>query len=221
MRFAIRALFLGSCIAILLATAPPLAHADITNAVVYTGIPNAGNAGDPANMAATLPSANFTIGTLGIDFNSGPSPYTVQGFLNNPTFSSQVNGFTPSASADNIELVITGTIFLNSGANSFEVGHDDGVVLTMPGIGSGTFGNIVNQPGPTGLVTTPFTVNNTGAAGNFAFTLDYAECCGPPADLIFDVNNAPVGATPEPASFVLLGSGLLAAAGVVRRRLFV
>jgi hypothetical protein len=171
-------------------------------------------------MAGTLPSANFTIGALGIDFTSGPSPYTVAGFLNNPTFSNQVNGFNPAGSALNIELVISGDIFLNSGVNSFQVGHDDGVVLTMPGIGSGAFGNIVNQPGPTGFVTTPFTVTNPGAAGNFAFTLDYTECCGPPADLLFAVNSAPVGAaTPEPSSFVLFGSDLLAAAGMVRRRI--
>lgn len=219
MKFALRVLSLGTCMAVLLAAALP-AHADITSATVYTGVPDPGNAGDPANMTAALPSANFSIGALGIDFTSGPSPYTVQGFLNNPTFSNQVNGFNPASSADNIELVITGTIFLNAGSNSFQVGHDDGVVLTMPGIGAGTFGNIVNQPGPTGFVTTPFTVTNPGAAGNFAFTLDYTECCGPPADLLFVVNSAPVGvATPEPSSFVLFGSGLLAAAGIVRRRI--
>jgi hypothetical protein len=219
MKFALRALSLGSCIGVLLAAAP-LAHADITSATVFTGIPNSGNAGDSANMAGTLPSANFTIGPLGIDFTSGPNPYTVQGFLNNPTFSGQVNGFSPTTTADGIEVVITGTIFLNAGLNSFTVGHDDGAVLTMPGIGSGTFGNIVNLPGPTALVNTPFNVTNPGAAGNFAFTLDYAECCGAPADLIFAVNSAPVGATtPEPSSFVLFGSGLLAAAGMVRRRI--
>jgi hypothetical protein len=219
MKFALRALSLGSCIGVLLAAAP-LAHADITSATVFTGIPNSGNAGDSANMAGTLPSANFTIGASGIDFTSPPSAYTVQGFLNNPTFSNQVNGFNPAGTADNLELVITGTIFLNSGANSFQVGHDDGVVLTMPGIGSGTFGNIVDVPGPTSFVTTPFVVNNPGAAGNFAFTLDYSECCSAPADLLFAVNSAPVGAsTPEPTSFVLFGSGLLAAAGMVRRRI--
>jgi hypothetical protein len=221
MKLSLSALSLASCMAVSLAAAPP-AHADITSATVYTGIPNPGNAGDTANMAGTLPSANFSIGPLGIDFTSGPNPYTVQGFLNSPTFSNQVNGFNPASTADNIELVISGTIFLNAGANNFQVGHDDGVVLTMPGIGAGTFGNIVNQPGPTGFVTTPFSVNNPGAAGDFAFTLDYSECCGAPADLLFAVNNAPVGGggvTPEPSSFVLFGSGLLAAAGVVRRRI--
>ena len=222
MRLSLRALSLAACMAVLLAAVAPLAHADITSATVYTGIPDAGNAGDlAANTASTLPSATFSIGTLGIDFTSGPSPYTVQGFLNNPTFSNQVHGFNPASSADNIELVITGTIFLNAGSNSFQVGHDDGVVLTMPGIGTGTFGNIVDQPGGTSFVTTPFTVLNPGAAGNFAFTLDYTECCGPPADLLFAVNSAPVGAsTPEPSSFALFGTGLFAAAGMVRRRIF-
>jgi hypothetical protein len=218
-KLSLRALFSTSCMAVLLAAAP-LSHADITSATVYETIPNPGNAGSSANMAASLPNANFSIGALGIDFTSPPSAFTVQGFLNNPTFSNQVNGFNPAGTADSIELVITGTLFLNSGNNSFQVGHDDGVVLTMPGIGAGTFGNIVNQPGPTGFVTTPFNVLNPGAAGNFAFTLDYSECCSPPADLLFAVNSAPVGAaTPEPSSFVLFGSGLLAAAGIVRRRI--
>ena len=212
MRLSFRALSLAACMA---AAVAPLAHADITSAIVYTGIPDPNNAADLANQGAALASASFSIGALGIDFTSPPSAYTVAGFLNNPTFSNQVNGFNPNGSANNIEVVITGSLFLNAGNNSFVVGHDDGAVLNIAG-----FGNVVNAPGPTSFSNSPFTVN-AASAGMYNFTLEYTECCSAPADLLFVVNNAPIGAsTPEPSSFALFGTGLFAAAGLVRRRIF-
>lgn len=201
------------CLAAFLAVTGASAHADITSATVYQGIPDPGNAGDSANSASSLAHADFTIGGAGIDFRSPPSAYTTAGFLNNPTFSNQANGFDPNGTANNLELVITGSLYLNAGTNSLVVGHDDGVVLNIAG-----FGNVVNAPGPTAFSNSPFTVN-AGSAGMYDFTLHYAECCGGPSDLLFTVNNAPVGVTPEPSSFILLGSGLLGVAGIVRRRM--
>jgi PEP-CTERM motif-containing protein len=211
MKLALRALSVP-CLAVLFAAAP-LAHAASITATVYQNIPDPGNSGDVANQTADF--ATFTIGGSGINFDSDVTSYSnITAFLNNPTYTTESATFNPNAGVDNIEIIINGTLGLNTGANSFEVGHDDGVVLTVAG-----FGTVVNAPGPTSLVTTPFNVNNPGAANNFAFELEYAECCGAPADLIFDVNNVAVGATPEPSTFCLFGTGLLAAAGIVRRRM--
>ncbi len=173
--------------------------------IVYQGVPDAANAGDSLNMAAGLPNAQFTVGVGGINFQSPPSSYTTSAFLGNPTFINQLNGFAPNGTADNNEVVLTGQIYLDSGVNSFQIGHDDGVVLTI----GGGIGNVVNQPNATSFVLTSFNINNPGAAGLFDFTLDYAECCTAPADLEFAFNNQPVGQVPEPSSLALLGGGLL------------
>lgn len=209
-------LFLKCASAAVLALAVSAASAStITSATVYQNVPSPGNAGALANQGSGLPSANFTIGALGINFKTPPAAYTTAGFLNNPTFFNQVNGFNPNGTANNLELVITGTVTLNAGANSFVVGHDDGIVLTIAG-----FGTVVNAPGPTSFSTSPFTVN-AASAGDYAFTLEYSECCGQPADLLWSINAETVGgggAVPEPASLTLFGSGMVGLYGMARRR---
>ncbi len=161
--------------------------------------------------------ATFTPGAINYNPSDDPSVYTLGAFLNNPTFSNKsaafaTNGGNTSFSygTGNTQIDITGNLFLKSGNNSFVVGHDDGVVLDIAG-----FGTVVNAPGPTALDTTPFTVFNSGAAGYYAFTLDYVESSGPPAALVFTVNG---GGVPEPASWAIMLLGFGTVGAVMRRK---
>jgi hypothetical protein len=78
-----------------------------------------------------------------------------------------------------------------------------------------TIGLVVDAPGPTAFSNTPFTVN-APTAGNYNFELSFGECCGPPSELLWQVNGATVTSVPEPATLTLMGMGL---AGIVATRL--
>ena len=182
-------------------------------ATIYLDVPDPGNSADPANEGSGLASAQFA--PTAINFQTDNSDGTTIGdWLGNPTFSNEMNGFDPSHLTDNSELVITGQTYLNAGSNSFVVAHDDGVVLTFA---DPSIGTVVDQPGPTAEVFTPFDVT-AATAGFYDFTLYYTECCGGPADLVWQINGGPVGNNvPEPLTLSLFGAGL-AGLGAMRRR---
>jgi hypothetical protein len=158
--------------------------------------------GDPASLLYLgTPDATFASGA--INFDSRVTGYTPALFLNNPIFLNPSAGFNASASLNNTYFYFTGSTYLNAGANNFLVPHDDGLQLHVDGIGL-----VVDEPGPTAPVDTPFVINAL-SAGFYNFELSYGECCGAPAVLAFEVNGSPVGSTPEPATILLLGSALV------------
>lgn len=205
--------------AVVFALASAAVSAATVSGKVWINQPVAG-ANATIAQAATLGTADaeFTVGA--IDFyadGSSASPYTIAGFLQNPSFFNTSSAFTSAGgggqSLDNTYFLFTGSLYLNAGANNFVVPHDDGLQLDIDGIA----GFEVDAPGPTAPVNTPFTVTAPNA-GVYTFTMSYGEVFGAPATLRFIVNNQPVGGDlPEPGSLALVGLGLLGAAGVRRR----
>jgi hypothetical protein len=161
---------------------------------------NAAACNNCGNAASNPLQSNFTVGAGGINFQTtvnNSDNTTVSQFLNGAALS---NPAIANLDIDNSHITLTGTIGLLTGNNTFQIGHDDGVVLSVAVPG----GFLLSAPGPTSFVLTPFTITNPGAPGNFAFTLDYNECCSGPADLEFAFNNVPIGGVPEPSTWAMM-----------------
>ena len=183
------------------------ANAAINVSIYYNQQGAASNA--TIAQAAQLGVANATTTVNAINFNSNNSTISTIGtFLGNPA---GLNAATAAHILNNTYFLFTGQTFLNAGANSFVVPHDDGLELAIAGIGT-----VLSQPGPTAAVNSPFTVN-APSAGLYNFTLAYGETAGGPAVLRFNVNGSP-GGVPEPASWALLMTGFGMVGFAMRRR---
>ncbi len=175
-----------------------------------------GDTSDNADVnTATLssdPNAKFTVSA--INFNSSVTGYTPALFLGTSTFTSQLNGFSSSATLNNTHITFTGLIALTAGVNNFDVGHDDGLNITL----NGGIGTVLDVPGPTSFALTPFSIT-APSAGTYTYTLNYNECDGAPAVLEWTyTNGVPVGTVPVPSTALLLGCGLLALVGLGWRK---
>lgn len=225
MKFSIRNLALLPCLVAFVALTglSTSAHADsfsVTGSVWEGGasssVPPAGS-----SIYSTTPTATFTVSNTAannlFNFDSrgtsgNATNYTLSSFLTSggDTLSFTTGGSHGTDGLDNDLFQFTGSTTLTNG--TYTVTHDDGFLLYLDGT------LVLNQGGPTSPTPFNFTVCASGCnavAGTYNFTLDYAEVFGPPAVL---KTSLPLTSTPEPSSFILLGSGLLAAAGVVRRR---
>ena len=179
---------------------------------IYTNEPGA--AANATIAAATGLTADATTTVSAINFTDAPgndsTTFTIGAFLNNPA------GLDPAVAAATLNdtyFLFTGSTYLNAGSNSFVVPHDDGIQLFIDGIGL-----VVDQPGPTSPVDTPFTVVAPNA-GFYTFSLSYGETAGGPAVLAFNVNGGPAGGgVPEPATWGMMLAGFgLVGAGMRRR----
>jgi hypothetical protein len=219
MKLFLRAVSMASCVATLMAIAP-LAHADnlISGSVWVNQAPFV-NLTTP--LAPPVGAAAATFDVNGINFNSSNtgSGYTVEGFLTSGgnTVTNFVNlnpGLHPTLPTDSMNNTIyefSGTTFLAAG--TYSVTHDDGVYLYL----NGSSVNVLPSDSgfPTSADTETFSI---AAAGNYSFLFEYTEINGAPGVLTAPFAAVPAQ-TPEPSSIVLLGSGLLAAAGAIRRRI--
>lgn len=217
---AIRFISPFACMALMLA-AGTAAHATAISATVWEG-----QSGDVPTLSGVPTSgAAATFNATSLDFCvqspactvPGSGAYTLAGFLSSNNNASGVSnvvyksGHAGTDTLDNTLFEFTGTAQFTNG-ETYSLGHDDGARLYVNGV------QVYSDPGPTSFVNTPYTY--TGATGNYSFNFLYGEVAGAPAVFETDLSG-PLTSTPEPSSFILLGSGLLAAAGVIRRRLAV
>jgi hypothetical protein len=186
---------------------------DTANANDFAGNTNGPSATFTTNAIdyCSQGGASFFQGGCGFGPGGNGSAYVVSDFLNNPTFSNQTAGFDPNASLANTFIQLTGTIFLNAGANDFVLTQDDGVNLSITGIGT-----VLDSPFQTNQVD-DFTIT-APSAGNYNLTLDYDENGTAPAALQWTYpSGQPVSPVPEPSTLLMVGSGLAGLGFLCRR----
>jgi hypothetical protein len=185
------------------------------------------------SIYTSTPTAAFTVtnssatNLFNFDSNNAISDYTLSNFLTSGGDSlSYITGSGAAGdSIDNDLFDFSGNTTLSSNT-VYDFEHDDGLLLYLNGV------LVVNEGGPTAATTTSLCVGTPSGSptcnysisnptGSESFNLLYAEVDGPPAVLetSLPLTGPPPNVTPEPSSFLMLGSGLLAAAGMVRRRM--
>lgn len=223
MKLNIRFLLAIPCLAAFIAGT---AHASTVTGAAYCGIASPSG---PTQQGSQYATEGVTLATLGaaeasatggncanftssvINFQAPNASSTLLSFLTQPGDGTVFTTTPTNQLATGNLIVLTGTAYLTSN-ELVNLSHDDGVNLYISGNGLTNYG-LVLSGGQTTAGQPPF---STGSIpdGAYSFELLYVSNYENPSVLTTDINLAP-----EPSSFVLLGSGLLGVAGLVRRRM--
>jgi hypothetical protein len=199
------------CIAALLALTS-VARADTITVTVYNqcdfNAPCHGALNNAGPQGPSLGSTTITNGILNAFAPNNSTNYTIGSFLTSDgaVLGAFSNGTVAGLGLNDKEIDFAGNMYLTAG-KLYTINHDDGAILSLNNV------VVFNSGGATVAFPSTFTVASTG---EYSFLLRYAEVNGAPATINADTPFSPV---PEPGSLVLLGTGIVGLAGMVRRKM--
>jgi hypothetical protein len=204
-------LLAGLACGMILAGSVGVADATLITGSLWT--PADASAADPGIVPIGAPTATFTVDQLYFDSRLPNFTGTYDNFLKG--INNQLVWTNLDADGDTFDLDINsfytssgkGTFFQFTGYAYFDantvVTHDDGFYLTLGN-------NVYDYSDP----VSPTATSLGNAAGYYNFTMNYGAWNGFPEVLICDTT-APV---PEPATMLLMGTGLAGLVAANRRR---